>query len=210
MWGNALIDAANKPDRGPVQPGWASTDLRHRPAGPDQCPNSGSSGAEDAPYPGNGGSGPPFLLDRPHPSDLERAVAEAPVARRRRAAAHPRARLPAARPRCTRRSRSLYHGDEAAAGGAVGGADDDPKGQTLVVGGSWPLSSCCWSSPGPSAGSGPPARRPRHRRNGAAVNAPGEWARRSPSYGPPRATLGIAACGRTGGAVAAWAERSRV
>ena len=80
--------------------------------------------------------------------------------RRRRAAAHPRARLPAARPN-VRGEAAAYHGDDAAAGGAIGGADDEPEGQAaLVVRGSWPLSSCCWSSPGPPAGLGPPGRRP--------------------------------------------------
>jgi hypothetical protein len=72
-----------------------------------------------APIRVNGGSRPPFLLDRPHSSDLERAVAEA--------AAHPTL----ASPRRIRdvRGEATYHGDEAAAGGGIGGADDEPEGQ---------------------------------------------------------------------------------
>ena len=115
-----------------------------------------------------------------------------PGERRERAAVP--ARRPAARPRCTRRSRTI-DGDEAATGGAIGGADDELEGQALVVREAWPLSSCCWSSPGPLAGSEPPARRRRLRHNSAAVNSPGEWARRSPRYGPPGASAGTAGSG---------------
>lgn len=53
------------------------------------------------------------------------------------------------------------------------------------------------------------AAAPRRRRNDAAVNSPGEWARRSPRYGPPE-DRGNSGERRTGGAVAAWADRRRV
>ena len=189
------MDAANKPGSRARPAGVGIHGLAPRPAGPDQCPNPGSSRAEDrARIRVNGGSGPPFLVD-PHPSDLEQATAEAPGSLdAERAAAHPSHSPPAARPRCARRSRCL-RGDEAAAGGAIGGADDEPEGQALVVRGSGPLSSCCWSSPGPPGWFGTAGRRPRRRRNSAAVNSPGEWARRSPRYGPPGATAGTAGSG---------------
>ena len=54
MWGNALIDAIrNMPgSRGPVQPGWTSTDLR-----PDQA----APISDRARIRVNGGESPPFL-----------------------------------------------------------------------------------------------------------------------------------------------------
>ena len=166
-----LMDAANKPDRGPVQPGWASTDLRPDPPAPISAPipdhPGGGKRREWAAVPAR----PPAPL-RPGASGRGGAGRSRPTSRRTLALASPR------RIRDVR-GEAAYHGDEAAAGGAVGGADDDPEGQTLAVGRSRPLSSCCWSSPGPPAGSGPPARRPRRRRNSAAVNSPGEWVRRS-------------------------------
>jgi hypothetical protein len=48
------------------------------------------------------------------------------------------------------------------------------------------------------------------RRNDAAVNSPGEWARRSPRYSPFRSDRGNSGERRKGGAVAAWAERRSV
>jgi hypothetical protein len=71
---DVLMDAANSRIADPSS--GVGTDLRPDQPAPISAPNSKSSRAEV-----NGGSGPPFLLDRPHPSDLERAVAEA--------AAHP-------------------------------------------------------------------------------------------------------------------------
>ena len=54
------------------------------------------------------------------------------------------------------------------------------------------------------------AAAPRRRCNDAAVNSPGgERARRSPRYGPP-GDRGNSGERRTGGAVAAWADRRRV
>ena len=114
---------------------------------------------------------------------------------------------PSQRPRVAR-SRS-YHGDEAAAGGAIGGADDEPGGTGSVVRGSWPLSSCCWSSPGLPDGFGPLPPASWRRRYDAAVNSPGEWARRSPRYGPPGKRPREQRERRKGGAVAAWADRRR-
>ena len=110
--------------------GWASTDLR-----PDQPARSVPQfriipGGGSRRYPGERREWAAVPARRPHPSDVERAIAKAPVAQRRRAAAqHPQARLPAARPRCTRRSRSLSIGTKPAAGGASEGADDEPEGQ---------------------------------------------------------------------------------
>ena len=54
-------------------------------------------------------------------------------------------------------------------------------------------------------------RRPRRRRDDAAVNSPGEWARRSRRYGRPSQERSREQRERqSGGVVAAWAERSRV
>ena len=133
--------------------------------------------------------GPLQSLSRPQPTRARRAASrlfrELPQTLRIAFFSPPTAfwSEPSQRPRVARAA--AYHGDEAAAGGAIGGADDEPEGQALVVRGSWPLSSCCWSSPG----------RRRRRRNDAAVNSPGEWARRSPRYGPPGATAGTAGSG---------------
>ena len=178
MWGNALMDGANKPGRGPVQPGWAST-ASSPPVGPAQCPILDHS----RPYPGERREWAAVPARRPAPSDLERAVAEAagrstPTSRRAPSRSPPRgaSEMYAAKPQPTM-------GTKPRRAERSEGANDEPEGQVLVVRGSWPLSSRCWSSPGPPAGSGPPARRPRSRRNSAAVNSPGEWARRSPRYG---------------------------
>ena len=182
--------------------------LAPRPIGPDQCPNPGSSRAEDrARIRVNGGSGPPFLLDHPHPSDQERATAEAP-GRSTLTSRAPSRSPPAARPGCARRSRSL-RGDDAAAGGAIGGADDELEGQapcgTRVVAVIVVLLVLAWSSPGAAGWFGTARRRPRRRRNDAAVKSPGEQARRSPRYGPrerPREQRGAAdgrRCSRMGG-----------
>ena len=102
------------------------TDLRPDQPAPISAPNSESFRAEV-----NGGSGPPFLLDRPHPP-----TGSQPSQR-------PLRTLALASPRRVRdvRDEAAYHGDEAAAGGAIGGADDEPEGQTLAVGRSRPLSS---------------------------------------------------------------------
>ena len=132
------MDAADKPDRGPVQPGWASTDSP-RPAALISAPIPIIPGGGIAPRirVDGEGVGRPFQLAAPHPPPWSERSRGPLVARRRRAAAHhPRARLPAARPRCD--EAAAYDGDEAAAGGAmIGGVDDEPEGQALVVGGSW-------------------------------------------------------------------------
>jgi hypothetical protein len=149
----------------------------------------------------NGGSGPPslpfFLFGAKGRSSLARGAAgvvespaRAPEPLRPGASgrggagrSRPMSRrtLALASPRRIRdvRGEAAYHWTKPRRAEGSEGADDDPEGQTLAVGRSRPLSSCCWSSPGPPAGSGPPARRPRRRRNTAAMNSPGEWVRRS-------------------------------
>ena len=92
--------------------------------------------------------------------------------------------------------------------GASGGADDEPEGQapcgTRVVADIVVLLVLAWAA-GWFGTAGP---RPRRRRTDAAVNSPGEWARRSPGYS--RGGRGNSGERQTGGAVGAWAERSRV
>jgi hypothetical protein len=88
--------------------------------------------------------------------------------------------------------------------GASGGADDEPEGQapcgTGVVADIVVLLVLAWAA-GWFGTAGP---RPRRRRSDAAVNSPGEWARRSPGYGPqgrPREQRGAAdrrPCSRMG------------
>jgi hypothetical protein len=117
---------------------------------------------------------------------------------------------PAACPRCTRRSRSLRGGRSRGGRRDREGRTMNPRDRPLVVRGSGPLSSCCWSSPGPPAGRNRRPHRPRRRRTNAAVNSPGEWARRSRRYGPSQERSREPRERQSGGVVAAWAERSRL
>ena len=186
--------------------------LAPRPTGPDQCPNPGSSRAEDrARIRVNGGSRPPFLVDAAHPPTWSERSRSSPVPRRRRAAAHPRARLLAARPRGTRQKPQPTRGTKPRPADRSEGRTMNSRDRPLVVRGSGPLSSCCWSSPGPPCRSGPPAATrgadAMTRRSTRRVNGLGGV---QGTVAPPRSDRGNSGERRTGGAVAAWAERSRV
>jgi hypothetical protein len=118
----------------------------------------------------------------------------------------------AACPRCTRRSRSLRGGRSRGGRRDREGRTMNPSDRPLVVQGSGPLSSCCWSSPGPPAGRNRRPHRPQRRRTNAAVNSPGGWARRSRRYGRPSQERSREQRGAADGrrAVVASAERSSV
>jgi hypothetical protein len=205
------MDAANKPDRGPVQPRLASADLRlHQP--PRAMPQSRIiSGGGSRPCPGQRREwaavpGRRLTPLRPGTSGRGGPGRSTPTSRRApsRSPLRGASEMYVAKPLPTRRTKRK-------AGGAIGGANDEVEAQApcgtrsgaaIVV----PL-VLAWAA----GWFGTTGRRPPRRRDSAAVNSPGEWARRSPRCGPPpRATLGTAACGRAGGAVAAWAKRSRV
>jgi hypothetical protein len=152
--------------------------------------------AEDrAPSPGERRERDAVLVGPEH-CDLERSVAEAPESLMPTSRRAPSPLASSRRVREVRGDAAADEGDEAAAGGAIGGVNDQPEGQALVVRGSWSVSSCCWSLPEPAGGNG----RLRRRRNGAVVSSPGEWARRSLRGRASRSGRGNSGERQTGGA----------
>jgi len=125
------MDAANKPGRGPVQPGWTSTDLRPDQPAPISAPVPDHLGQEDrARIRVNGGSRPPFLVDAAHPptrSERSRRPRSLDADEPPRTLALASSR----RIRDVRGEAAAYEGDEAAAGGAIGGRTMNPRDRPL-------------------------------------------------------------------------------
>jgi hypothetical protein len=207
------MPSADKPgSRGPVQPGWTSTDLRPDQPAPISAPIPDHLGRRIAPVSGltegvgrRSWSTPRTL--RPGASGRGGPGRSTPTSRR----AHPRARLLAARPRGTRQKPQPTRGTKPRPADRSEGRTMNSRDRPLVVRGSGPLSSCCWSSPGPPCRSGPPAATrgadAMTRRSTRRVNGLGGV---QGTVAPPRSDRGNSGERRTGGAVAAWAERSRV